>query len=131
MNTALLLTSPLAIRIHVVSALAAFTLGIVQLAGRKGHTTHRVLGWTWCAAMLSTALSSFWIVDFRNPGPTSLILILSVLVLIQVPVAIYAARQHKVVLHRKIMRGLFAGAIVTAGIFTLLPGRLMYRVMFG
>jgi uncharacterized membrane protein len=131
MNTALLLTSPLAIKIHVLSALAAFVLGCVQLIGKKGRTTHRVLGWTWCALMLSTALSSFWIVDYRNPGPTSLILILSVLVLIQVPLAIYAARRHNVTLHRKIMRGLFGGAIVTAGLFTLLPGRLMYRVLFG
>jgi uncharacterized membrane protein len=131
MNTAPLLASSAAIQIHVFSALLAFALGVVQLTGRKGITIHRVLGWSWCAAMLSTALSSFWIVDYRNPGPTSLILILSVAVLVQLPIAVRAARRHDVNLHRKIMRGLFAGAIVTAGAFTLLPGRLMYRVVFG
>jgi uncharacterized membrane protein len=29
------------------------------------------------------------------------------------------------------MIGLFAGALVIAGIFTLMPGRIMYRVVFG
>ncbi len=29
------------------------------------------------------------------------------------------------------MIGLFAGALVIAGAFTLVPGRIMYRVVFG
>jgi uncharacterized membrane protein len=29
------------------------------------------------------------------------------------------------------MLGLFSGALIIAGIFTLLPGRIMYRVVFG
>jgi uncharacterized membrane protein len=29
------------------------------------------------------------------------------------------------------MLGLFAGALIIAGIFTLVPGRIMHRVVFG
>jgi uncharacterized membrane protein len=29
------------------------------------------------------------------------------------------------------MLGLFSGALIIAGIFTLLPGRIMYQVVFG
>ena len=29
------------------------------------------------------------------------------------------------------MLGLFAGALVFAGVFTFVPGRIMYKVLFG
>jgi uncharacterized membrane protein len=36
-----------------------------------------------------------------------------------------------VVGHRKTMLGLFFGALVVAGAFTLLPGRILGRAVFG
>lgn len=33
--------------------------------------------------------------------------------------------------HRKTMIGVFCGALVVTGLFTLLPGRLIGRVVFG
>jgi uncharacterized membrane protein len=33
--------------------------------------------------------------------------------------------------HKLTILGLFAGALVIAGIFTLSPGRIMYRLAFG
>jgi len=47
------------------------------------------------------------------------------------PLGIYFARQHNVVGHRKTMLGLFFGALVIAGAFTLLPSRILGRIMFG
>jgi uncharacterized membrane protein len=47
------------------------------------------------------------------------------------PLGIYYARRHNVSGHRKTMLGLFFGALVIAGTFTLLPGRIMGRVLFG
>jgi len=47
------------------------------------------------------------------------------------PLGIYFARRHNVVGHRKTMLGLFFGALVVAGAFTLLPGRILGRVVFG
>jgi uncharacterized membrane protein len=29
------------------------------------------------------------------------------------------------------MRGVFFGGLLIAGVFTLLPGRIMYRMLFG
>ena len=33
--------------------------------------------------------------------------------------------------HQRAMIGLFAGALVIAGVFTFLPGRIMHAVLFG
>jgi uncharacterized membrane protein len=41
------------------------------------------------------------------------------------------ARRHWVRSHRAAMISLFAGALVIAGVFTLLPGRVMHEVVFG
>jgi uncharacterized membrane protein len=131
MNTAPLFASSLAIQIHVAAACGAFLVGLSQFIGKKGRTTHRVLGWSWVSLMMVTALSAFWIVDYRNPSPTALILILSVAVLIQVPLAVRAARRHNIQGHKRAMAWLYVNAVLVAGAFTLLPGRVMHRVIFG
>jgi uncharacterized membrane protein len=52
-------------------------------------------------------------------------------VLITVPLAVWKAHRHQVVDHRRIMISVFAGGLVIAGLFTLLPGRIMHAVVFG
>jgi uncharacterized membrane protein len=47
------------------------------------------------------------------------------------PLAIWHARRHNVRRHRQAMLMLFTGALVIAGAFTLLPGRIMHAVVFG
>ena len=47
------------------------------------------------------------------------------------PLAVWRAHTHQVVAHRRAMIGLFSGALVIAGLFTLLPGRIMHAVVFG
>ena len=47
------------------------------------------------------------------------------------PLAIWRAHQHRVVDHRRAMIAIFSGALVVAGLFTLLPGRIMHAVVFG
>ena len=58
MSLAPLLDASLAIRVHAVMALAAFGLGIVQLAAPKGTLPHRGLGWLWVGLMAGVAVSS-------------------------------------------------------------------------
>ena len=41
------------------------------------------------------------------------------------------ARAHRVKAHRNTMLGLFFGALVIAGVFTLWPGRVMHEAVFG
>jgi uncharacterized membrane protein len=131
MNLAPLTSAPLAIQLHASAALAAFVLGSVQLARRKGTGSHRALGYAWVGLMLIVAVSSFWIHDLRLWGPWSPIHLLSILALAMLPLGIYYARGHRVRGHKLTMLGLFAGALLIAGIFTLAPGRIMYRVVFG
>ena len=131
MNFAPLANAPFPIQLHAYAALAAFVLGAVQLAGVKGTNRHRALGYTWVALMLTVALSSFWIQDMRVWGPWSPIHLLSILALVMLPTAIYFARVHRVRGHKLTMLGLFAGALVIAGGFTFVPGRIMHRVVFG
>jgi len=47
------------------------------------------------------------------------------------PLAVLRARRHEVARHRSAMIALFTGALVIAGAFTLLPGRIMHAVLFG
>ena len=47
------------------------------------------------------------------------------------PVGVLRAHRHDVTVHRRTMLGLFIGGLVIAGIFTFVPGRVMYHVVFG
>jgi uncharacterized membrane protein len=131
MSLAPLLDASPVIQVHAFAAIAAFGLGIVQLAAPKGTLPHRTVGWIWVVLLLIVAISSFWIDEIRMWGPFSPIHLLSVLVLIMVPRAVWDARRHKVSAHQKGMTSIFFGALVIAGVFTFWPGRIMHAVVFG
>jgi uncharacterized membrane protein len=57
--------------------------------------------------------------------------LLSILVLVTVPLGLWQAHRHQVTGHRITMVSIFSGALVIAGLLTLLPGRIMHAVMFG
>ena len=117
------------IQIHLSAAVVAFVIGAVLLTGAKGTRAHRILGWTWAAAMGVTAVSSLFIHEIR-PGGFSLIHALSGWVLISLPAALYAARRRKVAVHRRAMTGLYFGGMFVAGGFAFLPGRLLGQMFF-
>jgi uncharacterized membrane protein len=131
MTLAPLLDAPSVIQIHAFAALAAFAVGLVQLTAPKGTIPHRLIGWSWAALMLTVAVSSLFIHEIRLWGPWSPIHLLSILVLVTLPLAVLHARRHEVNRHRMAMLGLFTGALVIAGVFTFLPGRIMHAVAFG
>jgi uncharacterized membrane protein len=131
MTLAPLLDAAPAIPLHAFAAMAAFALGLVQFAAPKGALPHRTVGWIWVALMLVVAVSSFWIHQIRLLGPFSPIHFLSIFTLVMLPVAVWKAHTHQVARHRRIMTYLFLGALVVAGLFTLVPGRVMHRVVFG
>lgn len=131
MTFAPLLEAAPAIPLHAFAAMAAFVLGLVQFAAPKGTLPHRTVGWIWVALMLVVAVSSFWIHTIRLAGPFSPIHLLSILTLVVLPIAVWRAHTHRVADHRRMMIMLFAGALLIAGVFTLLPGRIMHHVIFG
>ena len=126
-----LLSAPPPIPWHAFAALAALAIGGAQLALPKGTMRHRVMGYAWAALMLVIAISSFWIQQIRLIGPFSPIHILSIIVLITVPLAVWHAHRHRVAKHRRVMISLYVFALIGAGVFTLLPGRIMHAVVFG
>jgi uncharacterized membrane protein len=44
---------------------------------------------------------------------------------------VWRAHRHRLADHRRIMISIFSGALVIAGLFTLLPGGNMHTVVFG
>ena len=133
MTLAPLLDASPAIQLHTFAAIAAFGLGLVQFTAPKGTLPHRTLGWIWVVLMLTVAISAFWIHGhnfriWRSFGPIHL---LAILVLVTVPLGVWSARRHRVDAHRWTMISIFTGALVIAGVFTLVPGRIMHAVVFG
>lgn len=131
MSLAPLLAAPAVIQIHAFAAMAAFALGIVQFAAPKGTFRHRTMGFMWVALMVAVAVSSLWIHEIRLWGPWSPIHLLSIFTLIMLPVAVWHAHRHRVQHHKWTMFWIFTGALVIAGIFTFVPGRIMHAVLFG
>jgi uncharacterized membrane protein len=131
MSLAPLLDAAPAISLHAFAAMSAFVLGLVQFAAPKGTLPHRTIGWVWVLLMVAVAISSFWVHQIRLVGPWSPIHLLSIFVLVMLPLAVWRAHRHQVTEHRRAMIAIFSDALVIAGPFTLLPGRIMHTVVFG
>ena len=131
MSLAPLLNAAPAIPLHAFAAMTAFVLGVVQFAAPKGTLPHRTLGWVWVGLMVFVAVSSFWIHQIRLVGSWSPIDLLSIFTLLMLPLGVWKAHRHEVADHRRIMILIFSGALVIAGLFTLVPGRIMHSVLFG
>lgn len=115
---------------HVYGAVAALVLGGVLMTMRKGVRLHRALGWTWAAIMGGVAFGSLSITGL-NGDHWSFIHLFAGWTLIALPIALVAARRHKVRLHRRFMMGLFYGGLVINGFIAFIPGRTMWNVFFG
>lgn len=130
--TTLLQRHPL-IFLHLVTALAALVLGVFLLARRKGTRSHRQLGWIWTALMASTALATLFIRDYKLPNVLGYtpIHLFTLTVALMLPLGIWYVKHGRIDGHRKTMRGLYVGACVVAGLFTLLPGRFLGNLLWG
>jgi uncharacterized membrane protein len=119
------------VQLHAAAALAAFGLGAWQLVAPKGTLPHRRIGWLWVGLMAVVTLSSFGITGRWGKGNLSWIHGLSLFVLAILPLAVGHVRRGRLEAHRWAMLAVFLGALVVTGSFTLMPGRLMGRVVFG
>jgi uncharacterized membrane protein len=129
-DLALFAAQPLVLQLHILAALGTVALGGLIFSLRKGRAFHRTAGWIWVVLMATTAISSLFIVGI-NGDVWSVIHLLSGWVLIVLPLGVLAARRHRVEAHRRTMTGIFVGGSLVAGAFTFLPGRLMWRLVFG
>ncbi len=120
-----------AIQIHVATVIPAAILGAWVLFGRKGTALHKALGRVWVALMFVTALSSFFVHELRLIGVFSPIHVLSIVTLVSCGVIVWSARARRFEIHQRTVKGLYWGGIGLAGVFTLLPGRIMNAVVLG
>ena len=118
------------IKIHLGAAVICLALGAIQMASPKGTLPHRLIGWIWVGLMMLLAGTSVFI-KVIFPGHFSYIHLLTAWVLLITPLAVMAARRGQVAMHARFMTGLFYTGLITAGAFTFLPGRILYRVFFG
>lgn len=125
------------IAVHATAALGAVALGPVALWARRGPVQrprlHRAFGYAWVTLMVMAAVSSLFIRDFSLPnlaGYTPIHLLIPV-TLGSLTVAFVALARGQIAVHRRTMQSLYIGACLVAGAFTLLPGRLMGRLVWG
>ncbi len=78
--------------------------------------------------MLVAAISSFWI---KGDGSYSWIHLLSIGTLALLAGVVYAAINGHIRRHRAGVIGLYSGSLVVAGLFTLLPHRLLGKMLWG
>jgi uncharacterized membrane protein len=121
---------PMLVWAHLLTIGIALALTPVMLLRQRGDRRHRRIGRVWAGAMASTALVSLG-VHTMNDGRFSVIHILSVWTLIQVPIIVWSARRHNVRKHRSAVRGMVFGALLIAGFFTFPFDRLLGHWLFG
>ena len=126
----LIASVPLVIQLHLATVLAALVAATILMVGVKGTRLHRTLGWGVAILLFATAIDTLFINGFSGPSFTPLHLF-SAFTLVAVPAGVLAARQHKVVRHRRTMGGLYFGGLILAGLIAFMPGRLMWNVFFG
>lgn len=123
-----LLTAPWHIQVHAFSAMAAVVLGGVQFAAPKGTIPHRTLGYIWVIFMAVAALTAVFIREI-NDGGFSWIHILIPITLLGVAGLVAHARRGLSDKHRRSALVLFLAALLIPGVFSFMPGRIMFEVI--
>ncbi len=129
-NLALFAEEPPVVKAHLLAALVAIVLGVVLMVSRKGRGFHRIAGWTWAGLLAFVAATSLFIDGLSN-GRWSALHLTAGWVLIILSLAVWAARSHRPRAHGGLMIWLFFGALLITGAFAFLPGRLLWRMVFG
>jgi uncharacterized membrane protein len=127
-----LAAAPLLVQMHLVAVAGALALGVVLLAGRKGARTHRILGWAWAGLLAAAAISSVFLKGIT--GGFSFFHIITAITFVLLPLALVAARTHRVRWHAGLMVYLFVNILLGAGIIAFHPGfseRVLVRATFG
>ena len=120
--------------LHLGSLVPAFVIGSYLLLNRKGTPVHKFLGKIYMGLMLFTAFITLFMEALVGPkflNHFGFLHLLSLFVLYTVPTAYRAIRVGNIKLHKRKMVGLYVGALLIAGAFTLSPGRLMHTWLFG
>jgi len=113
--------------LHLAAAVAAIAVGALAFAVRKGSLVHRVAGRGWVALMLGAAISSFWI---QTKGHFTWIHLLSAAVPLLLAAGVYFAVARNARAHKTTMVSIYVLGLGVAGLFTLLPHRLLGKMLW-
>jgi uncharacterized membrane protein len=118
---------------HLVTVVPCIFIGGFLLIDYKGTTLHKMMGKVYMSLMFFTAVVTIFLP--ANVGPRLFnhfgwIHLFTVLTLWTVPTALMAIRKGNIKAHKRKMILLYAGAILIAGAFTLVPGRYLHEVFF-
>ena len=123
--------------VHMTTAILAVLTGPIALWARRGRQQrprlHRAFGYAWVTLMLVAAISSIFIRDFALPNISGYTWI-HMFVPVTLGMLLAAFRflyRGNIKGHRKTMQGLYVGACVIAGGFTLLPARYLGQLLWG
>ena len=124
------------IAVHMTASLTALLIGPIAIWARLGETKrpwiHRAIGYGWVSMMIVSAVSAIFIRDYGLPnvGGYTLIHLLIPYTVFWLVYAFRALAKKEFVKHRKAMIGLYCGACIGAGVFTLLPNRYLGGVVW-
>lgn len=130
MNIKPLLEASLAIQLHVAAAAFAIALSAAIIIVKRGTPGHKLVGRAWVAMLAVICISSFWITGMNGTG-YSWIHLLSVWTLLGLTKAVWAVRTGDIRAHKYAMISTMVGALLGAGFFAFMPGRMMNAVLFG
>jgi uncharacterized membrane protein len=124
------------VAIHMTAALGALATGPVALWARRSRVQHpklhRAFGYAWVTLMVVAAISAVFLRDRELPnlaGYTPVHLLVPITFASLFGAFLMLARGN-VVGHRRVMQSLYFGACVVAGAFTLLPDRLLGKLLW-
>ena len=124
------------IYVHAFFALLAVPLGLYILLTQKGTKKHKLIGRIWSLFLLIVSFTAIFI-QAITPGQYSLIHLLIPWTIGSLIYSIWSIRKFqkkKLEKYKKAhmysMIGVYVGALLVAGLFTLMPGRLFHEILF-
>lgn len=123
--------SPL-FQLHVITALAALVIGPFAILRRRRDRLHKVMGYVWVLAMLTTATAALFMPSFgfRWLGHLGPIHLFSALTYWSLYEAMRGIWRRDIRAHEAAMKGLYWRGLCLAGLFQFIPGRTTSRAIF-
>lgn len=132
----------LVIYIHAFFAIMAVPVGLYIFFKKKGTNQHKFIGRVWVSFLLIVSFTALFITSSMtdvvfNPRGYSWIHLLIPFTVGNLIYSIWNIRQfkktklekHKIA-HVRSMMGVYCGALLVAGSFTLMPGRMFHAILF-
>ena len=124
------------VAVHMTAALGALATGPVALWARRSRSQHpklhRAFGYAWVTLMIVTAVSALFLRDWTltNVAGYTPVHLLVPITFFSLFGAFYKLATGNVAGHRRVMQMLYVAACIVAGAFTLLPNRLLGKLLW-